>query len=348
MIKSKTKFQKAFTLAEVLITLGIIGVVSAMTIPTLIQNYNTRAWNTASVVFEKKLEDALKVMNSQSSLAGHATTKNFVEELSKHFKTHKICDNDELLDCFSDIVYWGGGDGTPAEVKIKTIKDAKHFGQLNWGTDIIGAQFANGTNALIAYNPNCEQDSFSNQITGQDCLAILYDTSAYKNPNTSGKDLRNNSNVLKLKGCAFEIGTTCYATLPFNAPPITKTECETLKDSLGIKSCNYDNDYWAGAVKACGGIDKLPDSTKLSQLANYLYNTTNISAGASVQDLTLDLDKTGYLGFKLNSSNTFFVWANKEYSSKYAYVQYFYPTYTLWDEPSRTGSSYQTICLGNE
>ena len=31
--------QKAFTLAEVLITLGIIGVVAAMTIPTLISNY---------------------------------------------------------------------------------------------------------------------------------------------------------------------------------------------------------------------------------------------------------------------------------------------------------------------
>lgn len=30
---------KAFTLAEVLVTLGIIGVVSAMTVPTLMQNY---------------------------------------------------------------------------------------------------------------------------------------------------------------------------------------------------------------------------------------------------------------------------------------------------------------------
>jgi prepilin-type N-terminal cleavage/methylation domain-containing protein len=31
--------KKAFTLAEVLITLGVIGVVSALTIPTLVQNY---------------------------------------------------------------------------------------------------------------------------------------------------------------------------------------------------------------------------------------------------------------------------------------------------------------------
>ena len=37
MIKSKT--QTAFTLAEVLITLGVIGVVAALTMPTLVQNY---------------------------------------------------------------------------------------------------------------------------------------------------------------------------------------------------------------------------------------------------------------------------------------------------------------------
>lgn len=36
----------AFTLAEVLITLGIIGVVAAITLPTLIQNYQKQVWVT--------------------------------------------------------------------------------------------------------------------------------------------------------------------------------------------------------------------------------------------------------------------------------------------------------------
>lgn len=38
---------KAFTLAEVLITLGIIGIVSAMTLPTLIQNKTNKELQTA-------------------------------------------------------------------------------------------------------------------------------------------------------------------------------------------------------------------------------------------------------------------------------------------------------------
>ena len=59
--------KKAFTLAEVLITLGIIGVVAAMTIPTLITNNQQRSMDTAANVFNRKFGEALKIMNAQSS-----------------------------------------------------------------------------------------------------------------------------------------------------------------------------------------------------------------------------------------------------------------------------------------
>ena len=52
----------AFTLAEVLITLGIIGIVAAMTIPTLITNHQKRQ----TVV---KLQRAISVMNQAYRLA---------------------------------------------------------------------------------------------------------------------------------------------------------------------------------------------------------------------------------------------------------------------------------------
>ena len=41
-MKNYNKRKRAFTLAEVLITLGIIGVVAALTIPTLISNYQKK------------------------------------------------------------------------------------------------------------------------------------------------------------------------------------------------------------------------------------------------------------------------------------------------------------------
>ena len=52
----------AFTLAEVLITLGIIGIVAAMTIPTLIQNYKKK-------VVETKLVKVMSMMNQAVKLS---------------------------------------------------------------------------------------------------------------------------------------------------------------------------------------------------------------------------------------------------------------------------------------
>ena len=57
-----TKVKLAFTLAEVLITLGIIGVVAAMTIPTLIENYQKNQTVT-------KLQRAISVINQAYKLS---------------------------------------------------------------------------------------------------------------------------------------------------------------------------------------------------------------------------------------------------------------------------------------
>ena len=48
LLRQKSRNDRfGFTLAEVLITLGIIGVVAAMTMPSLISKYNEKAWLTA-------------------------------------------------------------------------------------------------------------------------------------------------------------------------------------------------------------------------------------------------------------------------------------------------------------
>ncbi len=59
---SPTKVKFGFTLAEVLITLGIIGVVAAMTIPTLIANYQKKQTCT-------KLQRAISVLNQAYKLS---------------------------------------------------------------------------------------------------------------------------------------------------------------------------------------------------------------------------------------------------------------------------------------
>lgn len=62
-IKTEGKMKKsnAFTLAEVLITLGIIGIVAAMTMPTLIQKNNNRVVETRLMKFYSAINQAVKM-----------------------------------------------------------------------------------------------------------------------------------------------------------------------------------------------------------------------------------------------------------------------------------------------
>ena len=263
----------AFTLAEVLITLGIIGIVSAMTIPTLIKNYQEKTWSVSAKVFEQKLTEVLRKMNTQQVLAGHNTTENFVAELSKYIKIVKICSNNELKKCIGDDMSWGFNLDTQnyEKVLISQLTTSNDFGQPKWNTNLVGVKFIDGVSAVIAYNPNCKENPYSNQVAVQDCLAILYDTSGKAKPNKYGKDLRANKNIKKVaNSCGLKVGTTCYS-FPFYSEPGTLNECLKKQDEYNITRCTHDSNYWFGAVDACGGVGNMPTESQLSALKQRLH-----------------------------------------------------------------------------
>ena len=252
---SKIKSKQGFTLAEVLITLGIIGVVAAMTIPTLITNYNQRAWDTGATVFNRKLGEALKVMNSQSALAGYSTTAEFVAELGKHIKITNTCDSDKLTNCFTSEIATGAD-----PIDTSKLKAAKNlYSAEDYGTETIGVQFADGVSALIAYNPKATQDPYSNQIVrvtgsgnsvglGTDAISILYDVSGAKSPNSYGsdKDVRGINVAIKIDADILNLGTS-YSALDCSSANASSSDYTTYCGSPS----GYTSDYWAGAMKAC-------------------------------------------------------------------------------------------------
>ena len=304
----------------------------------------------------------LKVMNVQGTLAGYTTTEAFVDELSKHIKITRICDNDDITTCFADTVTWGD-----EEVDMSKIKKAKNFGQTDWDTNTVAVQFANGVNGVIAYNPDCRQNQFSNDVItvgengiSTDCLAILYDVDGFKNPNTQQKDLRG-LNVTSLGGsnCAIELSDgTCF-TAPFIPTPHVWNGCDTngttsdpddlaFMSEHNIQYCmssDYGtNDYWAGAVKACHDMgSSLPSQEQLDQLARDLYPGSSIygedSYGTRDNDLAMEWN------FISSPSSEFWVWSSEEHSKYDAYRRRFSSTSTSRIYTSRNFRNYQAVCL---
>ena len=85
---------------------------------------------------------------------------------------------------------------------------------------------------------------------------------------------------------------------------LTKAECEAVKDSLGIKICPTDRDFWAAMVQHCGGVEYLPTYKETERMLNYLYgleSTTDISGSGGgyngwVNNGTLNREHTAVLG----------------------------------------------------
>jgi len=78
----------AFTLAEVLITLGIIGVVAAITLPVLIQKYQKIVYYNQFKKAATTLEQALKMYEVDNGCEGdirNCKTKLTAEDISKYF-----------------------------------------------------------------------------------------------------------------------------------------------------------------------------------------------------------------------------------------------------------------------
>lgn len=103
--------KKAFTLAEVLITLGIIGVVAALTLPSVVQNYQKRSLEVATQKFYSVMSQAIKQYMAdegvddlrQSSLSTTDDDSDEIviaknDEFFKKYLKAQICEDD----CFAD------------------------------------------------------------------------------------------------------------------------------------------------------------------------------------------------------------------------------------------------------
>ena len=170
----------AFTLAEVLITLGIIGVVAALTLPTLIGNYQKQALATQTRKFYSMMSQAVKqymadegvddLRNTPLASDNYEDTaspeaiesiRNFV---TKYLKVVKECDH-EANNCFAEkYKSWDGNQ----KLNIPVATEA------SW----------NGRRDYILSDGNVIRIGYQSMP-----LNILVDINGKKGPNRVGYDL---------------------------------------------------------------------------------------------------------------------------------------------------------------
>jgi len=289
---------KGFTLAEVLITLGIIGIVAAITIPTLIQNVAERSNSEKEANTVQKINKSMDLMRADGKLTvQYESTDKFVDELVKYLRVTTRCDANNIAKCWPTAkVITSDGE----EYEVKNAKTGKNLNLKDNTTNNVGLILNDGTPLIITYNQNAPLISDGDTVTpgkkdlpigfgkkksfvyGSSVMApidFVMDVNGFRGPNSetrNGKlyDIRSYQTARFSKGDACPTGAieTSEGTVCNMGTP-TPINCTTSnRSSEDYKYClqNYTDpsgwaaDYWAGARKACDQIGMtLPDKYKL-------------------------------------------------------------------------------------
>ena len=342
----------AFTLAEVLITLAVIGIVAALTLPGLIQNHNEKAWSTAKDLWEKKLTETVRRMNVDGVMTGHESTEEFMNTFKNYMKVIKTCDNSDINKCYSPKIVTTGKDDAPLDIETETLTSASSMGLKEWQTNTNTMSFvvADGTTVIMAYQPECPYaDPIEDQGSQVSCMAYMVDVNGKKGPNRVGKDIELSSGVA-FSTCDNPIGDMCWST-EFQANRAIDT-CAGSKyeDMEQYHGSNCSTNYWAGAKLSCQekGME-LPTGAQLAQLASNLYvdsNGNEVTIGAAEDKYNLKVNDE----YKANPPikyDSYYYWSSEDSSAGYAYGRGFDTTGSYWSTNPKVYSNYRAICVSN-
>ena len=211
----------AFTMAEILLSLTIIGVVAAITLPSLTGNINERTWNTQRKALYARFSQAIALMpalNGYGTLrestdsAGSTSIEDTAAEtfvtsgLAKVMKINNICDNEHLSDCGipSKLTNLRGESLESFPLTLTELNPM--FNSVYSNPVVIGDDYSysqtdtkaaafetgNGESIAVYYNPACSADLQELEwhfAQPQMCANFVYDLNGTKGPNTVGKDI---------------------------------------------------------------------------------------------------------------------------------------------------------------
>ncbi len=305
------KKKTGFTLAEILITLAIIGIVAAITLPSLLVNVNEKAWEAQKKALHARLAQAIGQMNALggygtytedekgAATADTAAESFILDALSKVYKINNVCGPDKLSSCGipSKITTLNGTTELTfptkmSELNTKLLNGNHVSGEDSDMVDTKAAAFetVNGESISVFYNPLCSSDTTANHYTqNKMCVNFIYDLNGTEGPNQVGKDIG--------------FITAFYNKNPVVVAPIPHNSDYTSRISQYTET--PENVDATTACKTLGENLRLPDRDEIAslfvnaQLINLSESTNNYWSGSVISLGTSGL--AWYQSFKIGS-----------------------------------------------
>ena len=176
--------RSGFTLAEVLITLGIIGVVAAMTIPNLMTSISKRQVETHIKANFSIIKQTLRFAEADGLSYDMAITDGSDESMKLWFETYMAPHLKVEQICYNQQGCWHKA----GIVKSLTGGTPRYENNNGIGGNIITFKIANGSMFNIDGNTASDMASFGLDTTS-DGMTFYFDANGEKKPNRIGKDI---------------------------------------------------------------------------------------------------------------------------------------------------------------
>ena len=193
-MKIKENKKRGFTLAEVLITLAIIGVFAALTLPTMIANHQKKVYVVQLQKAVSTLEQGFKMMMADDAVDKLQYTSVFELTLDSENGECQSTDynNDEACTKFFDAwkKYFNISDiSTNHYTEWKSLDGSQYDDDLD---DYYFIKLLDGT-YMIPLMLLCDDSDITVTIVGEENINILgsvyVDVNGEKGPNTYGRDV---------------------------------------------------------------------------------------------------------------------------------------------------------------
>lgn len=260
-MKKNILMRAAFTMCEIIIVFGVLGIIAEYTLPELVDNVTNQVFTTSSAVYLRKLEEAANQMAVADDLEGYSTNEQFADAFVKYVKVDKRCTAANLNQCFVSNFKTASNQ----EIITSNLTTSADLTTFNNTNPLVGFNMSNGTSIIMAYNPNCVanyEGKYNTATSKTYCMSMVYDTNAFSGPNKMGKDILTlNATIstcdgVRLSGLCIAAGDTTYSTI--------NTCSDTTWDSNGTANSYCATNAWAGAKKACADQGmRLPSKTEL-------------------------------------------------------------------------------------
>lgn len=200
--------RKAFTLAEVLITLGIIGVVAALTLPTLIQNHKKTVAETRLKKFYSTMQQAIKMSEIENGESADWVKVSESEQYDEN-GNYSMAKNRENSKTFFNKYL------APYMKYVGTTENENYFKVM----------FADGSTVSI-HNGGC--------------IDFIYDINGDRNPNVIGRD------IFKFLMCFGSNRISFYGRSDISFTPYMYYHMRTHEKLLEF--CTQNSNYCSGLI----------------------------------------------------------------------------------------------------